>query len=745
MLNTALLAGGLALVPQPNDVKECKAFVVKTSEYQLQMNPTWAKSSSGQKLQQILGELNFKPSQSMGSVRIELARSLDKMESEAYRLIIHPGLIRIEAASDTGAYYGVQSLAQILRAPGDFWPCVSLEDQPRLQWRGVHLDVGRHFHDSATVVRLLDRMAELKLNRFHFHLTDDQGWRMEIPAFPKLTTVGAWRVDRSEEPWNFRRPAKEGEKASYGGFYTTAQLKGIVAEARKRHIEVIPEIEIPGHAAAALAAYPELGCDSVAQPVPTGQLWPVNRLFCPGRDSTLPFLGQVLRQVAAVFPSPWVHLGGDEANAQSWEKDPRTLALRSQLGLKNSAELQGWMLRALSDTLKTLGKKSLAWDEILDFGALPESSAVMAWHSQEAALRAVQQGHPAVLALENELYFDHAQATGPGEPISIGGYTPLREVFNLQIKPELLGSPLLLGMQAQLWTEYLPTQAGLDYALFPRLGALAEKAWSPQRETSDEAYAQFLRRIGPLETHWQNMGVKFERQGLIPQISTFVEESGQLRVLLNPALPENKLYCALGAQVDWTQAKPCPDPWYFQGQDVIQVAAFDEGRRIGKAAQLELSTHFGLGLKPKVSPLGADKFNGQNPQVLVDGRFGSENFGDGRFYAQEGSDLTIELSLKQAQNMQSLRIGTLQDAASWIFAPMSVEVWDLGTSKPKLLGLWNRPDQMKEKTLHRATIQWAARPLQKIAVKVISQKTCPPGHLGAGGKAWTFIDELELR
>lgn len=745
MLNAALLAGSLALVPQPNEVKECRALVSKTTDYQLQMNPHWAKSSSGQKLLQVLGELKFKPSQSLGSVRVELERTQDKMDSEAYRLIIHPGLIRIEASTDTGAFYGVQTLAQILRTPGELWPCVSIEDQPRLQWRGMHLDVGRHFHDSATVVRLLDRMAELKLNRFHFHLTDDQGWRMEVPTYPKLTKVGAWRVDRSEEPWNFRRPAKEGEKATYGGFFTTAQLKGIVNEAQKRHIEVIPEIEIPGHAAAALAAYPELSCDSMAQPVPTGQLWPVNRLFCPGRDSTLPFLGQVLRQVASVFPSPWVHLGGDEADLKSWEKDPRTRALQAQLGLKNSAELQGWMLRALADTLKTLGKKSLAWDESLELGDLPDSGAVMAWHGQEAALKAVNLGHPAVLALENELYFDHAQATGPGEPNSIGGYTPLREVFNLQIKPELLASPQLLGMQAQLWTEYIPTQASLDYALFPRIGALAEKAWSPQLDTTDEAYADFLRRLGPLEIHWQKAGIQFERQGLVPQISTMVEASGDLRVLLKPALPENRLYCALGAQVDWAQAKPCPDPWYFKGQDVIQVAAFDEGKRIGKAAQLELTTHFGLGLKPQVSPQGADKFNGPNPQVLVDGRYGSINFGDGRFYAQEGSDLTIEFHLNQAQKMQSLRMGTLQDAASWIFAPLSVEVWDMGASKPKLLGKWNRPEQMTEKTLQRGLIQWASTSLQKITVKVIAQKTCPPGHLGAGGKAWTFIDELELR
>lgn len=743
MLPNLMMSSALALVPMPAKVLECRALVLPSAQMSLQTPAIWKDSSSLAALQKLLREKGIQTKKkSAQTFALEILHNPKIQGEEAYELEIKPGLIRISASADAGAFYAVQTLAQALNSK-DQWPCVSIQDRPRFAWRGLHLDVARHYRDSADLVRIFDFMSEQKLNVFHLHLTDDQGWRMEIPAYPLLTQVGAYRVDRSKEDWNQREPAQPGEKATYGGYYSTAQLRGLVREAGKRHIQIVPEIEIPAHASAALAAYPELSCSGIPTTVPPGQFWPVNRLFCPSQPQTMPFLGAVLRQVADVFPSPWVHLGGDEADFAAWENSPETQLFRQKLGLKNSSELQAWMLSALADTLSKKGKKTIAWDEVLSAPNLPRNMAVMAWHGPEQTRQSLDRAAPTLIAWQDQLYLDHAQAAAADEPRNFGGMTTLQDLYQMKIDPQFAQDPRLLGIQGQLWSEYLPQRKDLDYMLFPRIGALAERAWSTEGDLSQDSYIDFLRRLAPQEESWQARGVQFERQGLLPSLKTRLIAPGQLEMSFASPLPELELRCLIDQNADWNKAFACNQPWIYYGRGKVGAAVFQGNQRVGKALWMDLRAHQALGMEAQITPKGADKYNGSTPSVLVDGRLGSNNYGDGQFWAQEGSDLEMSFNFPRGSKLSQMSLGMLQDAASWIFVPQKVELIGVNSQGEKVLASWQKPNQISEKTLLRPELHWTGEWTQ-FRLKILAQKNCPPGHVGAGGKAWTFLDEIEF-
>lgn len=416
----------------------------------------------------------------------------DARANEGYRLDIGPRGIRV-AGPPAGLFYGYQTLRQLLPAGRTAAPlrlrALTIDDAPRFAYRGMHLDVGRHLFPVDFIKRYLDQMARYKLNTFHWHLTEDQGWRIEIKRYPKLTSVGARRketvVGRNIDPY-------VGDGVPYGGFYTQEQVREIVAYARARHITVIPEIEMPGHSLAALAAYPELAC--TPGPFEVGTNWGVyDDIFCP-KEETFAFLQNVLDEVVALFPAPYLHIGGDEAPKTRWKASAEAQAVMRREGLKDEHELQSYFIRRIETFLHTRGKRIIGWDEILEGGLAPDAT-VMSWRGEAGGIAAAQQGHDVIMTPTQCCYFDYGQGPAAQESWGLGGELSLDKVYAYDPVPAVLGPAQarhVLGVQGNVWTEHLKTPAMVEYMVFPRLLALAEVAWTPQPQ---RAWPDFQRRL----------------------------------------------------------------------------------------------------------------------------------------------------------------------------------------------------------------------------------------------------------
>ena len=411
---------------------------------------------------------------------------------EGYTLTVDTNFVIISANKPAGLFYGVQTLRQLLPVEieskklvtGVQWvvPCVEIIDVPRFKWRGAHLDVCRHFFLNDFVKKYIDILAMYKMNVFHWHLTEDQGWRIEIKKYPKLTEIGAWRVDRNDIHWNEREAQQPGEKATYGGFYTKEDVKEIVDYAKSRFITVVPEIEMPGHAVAALAAYPEYSCFGGPFTVVTGGYWPIKDIYCAGKEGTFEFLENILDEVIPLFPGEFFHIGGDEAFKENWEKCPDCQRRIKEEGLKDEHELQSYFIKKIEKFLNSKGKRLIGWDEILEGGLAPNAT-VMSWRGFEGGIEAANAGHDVVMSPTTHCYFDYYQAKD-GEPLAIGGYLPLEKVYSFEpIPPDIDPDKKhhILGAQANVWTEYIPTPEHAEYMLLPRLCALAEVVWSPEK------------------------------------------------------------------------------------------------------------------------------------------------------------------------------------------------------------------------------------------------------------------------
>ncbi|MDR2358604.1 MAG: beta-N-acetylhexosaminidase [Prevotellaceae bacterium] len=411
------------------------------------------------------------------------------LKTEGYKLTVTENNITVYANVPAGLVYGLQTLYQL--TPADsiknhpesiVLPAVAIVDYPRFEWRGSHRDVSRHFFDVAHIKKHLDLMALYKLNKFHWHLTDDHGWRLEIDKYPKLTEIGAWSVDRSNVAWREGEPPKEGEPATYGGFYTKDEVRDVIAYAAQRGIDVIPEIEIPGHCSEILAAYPEFACDDFPYYVQIGPYWPPKAILCGGNDTVMVFLKEVLDEVAELFPSEYIHIGGDEAFKDNWKVCPKCQKRIKDLQLQNEEELQSWMIREVEKHVVAKGKTIIGWDEILEGGVTP-SAIIMSWRGEKGGIEAARHGNYVIMTPDNYCYFNYYQADKETEPPTIGGYVPLEQAYAFDPVPAELTAEeakFIKGGQANLWAEFLFTPEYAEYMLLPRLLALSEVVWSPK-------------------------------------------------------------------------------------------------------------------------------------------------------------------------------------------------------------------------------------------------------------------------
>jgi hexosaminidase len=451
------------------------------------------------------------------SVRGSVFMTLDTAikNEEGYLLTITPKKIIIQAKSVPGLFYAVQTIRQLLPVEVEnqiiveglklSLPACEIKDEPRFVYRGMHLDVGRHMFPVTYIKKYIDMIAMHKMNTFHWHLTEDQGWRIEIKKYPKLTEVGAFRKETLTGHGG--RPPFVYDGKPYGGFYSQEEVKDIVAYAKSKFVTIIPEIEMPGHALAALASYPELSC--TGGPFDVFPRWGiVDDVYCAGKEETFAFLQDVLSEVIDLFPGKYIHIGGDECPKTRWEKCPLCQKRIKTEGLKDESELQSYFIQRIEKFLVSKGRKLIGWDEILEGGLAPEAT-VMSWRGTSGGIAAARQKHDVIMTPSKYVYLDYYQCEPEGEPLAIGGYLPLERVYSFDPMPFELASEeqkYILGVQGNVWTEYIPTAEQMEYMAYPRMFAIAEIGWTPERLRDFE---EFLSRLVILRNRYDAIGINY--------------------------------------------------------------------------------------------------------------------------------------------------------------------------------------------------------------------------------------------
>lgn len=485
----------VGIVPKPVDLKvhaghfRLDSTVWIVLQNGADTNSRLAVNYLNRKIKELLGvSLSIAENKVRGPRIIVNIDSSSTLHPEGYQMKVARKRITINATTAQGAFYAFQTLLQLMppSAVSPNYqkgviriPCITVKDYPRFSYRGMHLDVCRHFFPVEFILKQLDVMAMYKLNTFHWHLTEDQGWRIEIKKYPLLTQIGSKRT--------------EGEGFEYGGYYTQEDIRKVVKYAQERFIRVIPEIEMPGHALAALAAYPRFSC--TGGPFKVRNFWGVEEnVFCPGKEETFGFIHDILAEVVALFPSEYIHIGGDECPKNRWKNCPLCQARIKKEGLKDESELQSYFIKRVENILLGFGKKMIGWDEILEGGLAP-SATVMSWRGEEGGIDAAMQGHDVIMTPGNWVYLDHYQGSSKVEPVAIGGYTTLEESYTYDPLPEKLPADkhhYILGCQGNIWTEYMYTPEKVEYMAYPRIIALAEVNWSPKEIRN---YTDFLTRM----------------------------------------------------------------------------------------------------------------------------------------------------------------------------------------------------------------------------------------------------------
>jgi hexosaminidase len=654
------------------------------------------------------------------NIQLLFDASLDK---EEYNLNIGEQGIQLSASFPVGAFWGVQSLKQLMVSNyteennSYTLPCLSIQDKPAFEHRGMLLDVCRHFFDKEVVKKYIDLLAFYKMNTLHWHLTEDQGWRIEIKKYPKLTEIGAWRTDTS------------GNK--YGGFYTQDDIREIVQYAEARHITVIPEIELPGHAQAALAAYPQYSC--IEKGIEVVNDWGVfKEIYCAGNDSTFLFLENILTEVMELFPSEYIHIGGDEAPKFRWEHCAKCQKRIEEEGLHDEHELQSYFITRIEKFLNQNGRKLIGWDEILE-GGLSPNATVQSWRGMDNGIEAAHQNHQVIMSPTSHCYFDYDLKA-----------IDLEKVYQFNPIPEGLDADkvhLIKGGECNLWTEHIPNEANLDRKTFPRMLAMSEVLWTYPEKRSFEP---FLERVRHQYNYLKNEGVKYGLEGEAVRLKSN-NKDGQIYVELKPGVPGLDLKYAY---VSDTFIK-YEEPIVINKTASLKVQAYRNNTTYGDVFEQSFVHHNALGLKPIYLSSYNKWYTAGGEYGLTDGFKGSIDFRDGHWQGFWGEDMDVIIDLKKPSTLQNIQAGFYQYNNAWIFFPEVVEVfssidslvWEsIGTTM-----LHTAPEKRGKFTeTVQFDIQENSKAARYIRFKAKNVGTVPSWHEAAGSDAWIFVDEISI-
>ena len=705
-------------------------------------------------LKEITGlTLSTEPNVNRGKV-IRLKTDLKKPNQEAYQLTVASEQITIDGASPAGVFYGIQTLRKsidVTEPKSLAFPTAVIDDAPRFAYRGMHFDVSRHFFTVDFIKQYIDILALHNLNKFHWHLTDDQGWRIEIKKYPRLTEVGSTRKETlighllKDKPHQF-------DGKPYGGFYTQEQIKEIVKYAQDRYITIIPEVDIPGHTLAVLTAYPELGC--TGKDCAVGTKWGVfDDVLCAGNEASYEFLEGVFDEITELFPSKYIHIGGDECPKTRWKECPKCQAKIKALGLKGDGEhtaeqkLQGYVVSRIEQFLKKKGREVIGWDEILEGDNISQDAIVMSWRGTEGGIAAAQRHNRAIMTPHYSLYFDYNQGEDPSkEPLSIGEYLPVKKVYDYEpIDPKLTPEQgkYILGAQANLWTEYIASPAHAEYMLLPRLAALAEVQWTAPEKKN---YADFLKRLGNLLNYYQKEGYHYAKHvlGVTSVIQTAPKKDGIQVELLT--VGDGKVYYTTDGTTPDATKTLYTQPIKLSNEVLLKAVAVHKDTISGVFSYQSLfnkATYKPIQLLTETNP----KYTFGGATALVDAQIGEDSYIDGHwvgFPGRVGVEAVIDLG--KDEEISNLKTGSLSDTPNWIFPASEVAIYSSADGKNFQL-ITQQPLKIAQKTdpIKRVPISLNFAKTKTRYVKVVLKGTViPEWHEGKGTPALLFVDEIQL-
>ena len=655
---------------------------------------------------------------------------------EGYHLEINKNEIKISAKSRKGAFYGVQSLLQLLppKTTSKFIAiqCLEINDEPKFTYRGMHLDVSRHFFSVDFIKKYLDLMAILKINTFHWHLTDDQGWRIEIKKYRKLQEIAAFRDETlighyADEPHQF-----DGKK--YGGFYTQKEIKDIVNYASERQITVIPEIEMPGHSQAAIAAYPELGCTKKQVEVATK--WGVfEDIYCTS-EKTFKFLEDVIDEVIPLFPGKYIHIGGDEVPKSRWKNCANCQNVIKREGLKNEHELQSYFIKQMEKYINSKGKQIIGWDEILEGGLAPNAT-VMSWRGNVGAIEAAKQQHDVISTPNSHCYFDYYQSDNKDEPLAIGGFLPLKKVYNFNPIPDELTKQearFVLGAQGNIWTEYLSTPEKVEYMAFPRMVALSEVVWSAKEHKN---YDDFISRLEFFNKRLDAKNIKYANH-LYEVKGEFINKNGKFLYEFETITKGKDIRYTTDNSEPNSNSKIYKKPISIENSQTLKASVFNkQGRKLGSIFEQKINLHKAVGAKISLNVAPHKAYNTGGKQALINGISGNnKRFGDKEWLGFSGEDVEITIEFNKHTEINNISTRFHNGNGQWIYAPKEISI-EFDNEEKRNFILKNNGN-----LLVNFNETFKQKVIKKIKLTITNYGIIPDGKQGSGNKAWTFIDEI---
>ncbi len=773
-LNHALLAGALALacasctaekeanyqvIPLPQEVSLTQENPFKLNENVLIAYPE--NNALLQRNAEFLSEYiqqatNYAPKTKAiaagEQVKNAIVLGLDPSiaNKEGYVLTTTPEGININGQTENGVFYGIQTLRKSIPAEAKeatiLIPAGEIKDEPRFSYRGMHLDVGRHFFPKEFMKKYIDLLALHNMNTFHWHLTDDQGWRIEIKKYPKLTEIGSQRSRTV-----IGRNTQEYDNTPYGGFFTQEEAKEIVKYAQERYITVIPEVDLPGHMLAALAAYPEMGC--TGGPYEVCPRWGIFKdVLCIGNDQTMQFLEDVMNEIIEIFPSKYVHIGGDEAPRTRWEKCQKCQARIKTEGLKadknHTAEdrLQSYCMTRIEEFLNSKGRQIIGWDEILE-GDVAPNATVMSWRGMEGGIKAAQLGHDVIMTPTSFCYFDYYQtADTKDEPLGIGGYVPIEKVYSLKPVPAVLTeeqSKHILGAQANLWTEYIHSSEHVEYMVLPRMAALAEVQWT-QPEKKD--FKDFTKRLARLMKFYQRDGFNYAKHVFDLKVDFTPDVTKKAVVVTLSTIDDAPIYYTLDGTEPTTASLKYTEPVSItETADFQAVVIRPEGKSkvVNKKISFNKATYCPIELT--FQPSEKYKFGGAI--TLVDGMKGNDSYATGAWLGFVGGDVEAIIDLGQESEIKQVATNAIVDMSAWIMGSTGLVVSISDDNKEfREVAAKDIPAETNIDKKGVENYEITFDPVKARYVKVVIKRSpaLPKGHAGEGKAAYMFIDEIEV-
>ena len=683
---------------------------------------------------------------------IRLTQALKNDNKEAYNLRVNSDIILINGASEAGVFYGIQTLRKSLptgKSTQIMVPGVEVKDAPRFGYRGAMLDVARHFVSKDSVLRFIDMLALHNINRFHWHLTDDQGWRIEIKKYPKLTKIGSMRPETV-----IGHNSGKFDGKPHGGFYTQKELKQIVKYAQDRYITIIPEIDLPGHMQAALAAYPEFGCTGGPYQILTQ--WGVSEnVLCVGNDKTLKFVDDVLKEVCDIFPSKYFHVGGDECPKVVWETCPKCQKRIKDNNLqadgKHSAEerLQSYMINHAEKYLNTLGRQLIGWDETLEGGLAPNAT-VMSWRGEEGGFEAVRQKHDVIMTPNTFLYFDYYQTDQTEtEPMAIGGYLPIERVYSYEPIPAKMTpeeAKYIIGVQANCWTEYMKTFKQVEYMMLPRVAALSEIQWCAPEHKDFEKFSARLKRLMDL---YDVKDYNYSRVINNVRIHFETDMENHTSVVTLASFNNTPIYYTLDGSAPTKNSLRYTEPLVIKNSTKIRAAVITDK---WQSPEVEGDIRFNKATAKKITlltePNSGYVFTGA--PLLIDGLTTTNlNFRNGRWIGFNPNDLIAVIDLEEETEIKEATINTNVQPGDWIFDARGFEVYGSmdGKEYTKIAGesypqMTKEADNMQKIITH--TLKFNPTKVRYVKVIVRSEHAAPAWHGANGKEGFLFVDEIVL-